>query len=91
MASEIYREPLTVREQRVAVLVTAGLDAKEIADELGISMSTAKKDISAIFTKLVEARRLLEAIENAVRAAWHAGWGKDDIDGAVTRGRAGKS
>ena len=90
MASEIYCEPLTVREQRVAVLVTAGLDAKEIAHELGISMSTAKKDISAIFTKLVEARRLLEAIENAVRAAWDAGWGKDDIDGAVTRGRAVK-
>ena len=90
MTPEIYREPLTVREQRVAVLVTAGLDAKEIAHELGISMSTAKKDISAIFTKLVGVQRLLEAIEIAVRAAWDAGWGKEDIDGAVTRGRAGK-
>jgi DNA-binding NarL/FixJ family response regulator len=76
MTPEIYREPLTVREQRVAVLVTAGLDAKEIAHELGISMSTAKKDISAIFTKLVAAQHLLEAIEDAVRAAWDARLGQ---------------
>jgi DNA-binding NarL/FixJ family response regulator len=90
MASEIYREPLSEREKQVAVLVRDGLDAKEIAHELGISMSTAKKHVTAIFTKLVGSQRLLEAIEIAVRAAWNAGWGKDDIDGAVTRGRAGK-
>ena len=90
MASEIYREPLTVREQRVAVLVTIGLDVKEIADELGISMKRAKKHVTNIFTKLVAAQHPLEAIEDAVRAAWDAGWGKDDIDRAVRRGRAGK-
>jgi hypothetical protein len=43
-----------------------------------------------IFTKLDAAKRLLEAIEEAVAAAWDAGWGERDIDAAVRRGRAGK-
>jgi DNA-binding NarL/FixJ family response regulator len=90
MTPEIYREPLSKREKRVASLVTAGLDHKEIANELDISVSTAKDHISAIFTKLVSAQCLLDAIENAVREAWNAGWGKGDIDRAVRRGRRAK-
>jgi DNA-binding NarL/FixJ family response regulator len=90
MSSDIYREPLTKREKQVASLVTAGLADEEIADELGISVKTAKKDISTIFTKLDAAKHLLEAIEEAVAAAWDAGWGERDIDAAVRRGRAGK-
>jgi DNA-binding NarL/FixJ family response regulator len=46
MSSDIYREPLTKREKHVASLVTAGLADKQIADELGISVKTAKNDIS---------------------------------------------
>jgi DNA-binding NarL/FixJ family response regulator len=90
MPPEIYREPLSPREKQVAVLLTAGLDDKEIALELGIGVDTAKNDISIIFTKLEAAQRLLEAIEESVAAAWDAGWGEDDIDTAMRRGRGGK-
>jgi DNA-binding NarL/FixJ family response regulator len=91
MTPEIYREPLSKREKRVASLVTAGLSPKQIARHLGISVKRAKKHVTNVFTKLLAAQHLLEAIENAVRSAWDAGWGKDDIDRAVRRGRAGKS
>jgi DNA-binding NarL/FixJ family response regulator len=90
MPHEIYREPLTDREKDVARLVTSGFDDDRVAHELGISVETVQNDTSAIFTKLDAAKRLLEAIENAVAAAWDAGWGEDDIDTAVRRGRGEK-
>jgi DNA-binding NarL/FixJ family response regulator len=90
MPPEIYREPLTEREKDVARLVTSGFDDDRIAHELGISVETVENDTATIFTKLDAAKRLLEAIEDAVRAAWDAGWGKADINRAVRRGRRGK-
>ena len=81
---------MSKREKRVASLVTAGLSPKQIARHLGISVKRTKKHVTKVFTKLLAAQHLLEAIENAVRAAWEAGWGKDDIDRAVRRGRGAK-
>ena len=73
MPPEIYREPL---EKRVASLVTAGLSPKQIARHLGIRVKRAKKHVTKVFTKLLAAQHLLEAIEDAVRAAWDARLGQ---------------
>ena len=48
---------LSMRERRVAVLVTRGLSNKKIAEELGISAGTVKQHVHNILRKLNAERR----------------------------------
>jgi LuxR family maltose regulon positive regulatory protein len=45
-------EPLTDREREVLCLVVAGLSNREIADQLVITVGTAKRHVSNIYAKL---------------------------------------
>ncbi len=55
-------EPLTPREQQVKALVEAGRADKEIAAELGISVKTVEKHVSAILRKLEVRNRTALAV-----------------------------
>ena len=45
-------EPLTARELDILKLLAKGYMYKEIADQLGISMSTVRTHITAVYEKL---------------------------------------
>lgn len=52
---------LTRAEHRVAALMTEGLENAEIAAELSVSLSTVKKQVSQVLSKL-EARNRTHAV-----------------------------
>lgn len=56
--------PLTEREHEVLLLIAAGLNNHEIADELFVSISTVKKHINHIYSKL--------NVDSRTRALVHA-------------------
>jgi NarL family two-component system response regulator LiaR len=58
--------PLSHREQQVLALMVRGLSNAEIAEQLVIGVSTAKKHVSSIFAKL-EVTSRAEAVALAVR------------------------
>jgi DNA-binding CsgD family transcriptional regulator len=60
------REPLTLREREVLVLLSLGLTNREIAARLGISAHTAKFHVSSIFGKLGAGSRA-EAVSQGIR------------------------
>ena len=65
---------LTSRETDVLALLAAGRNATEIADELYLSVSTARNHIASILSKL-DARSQLEAVVIAARAGLvRVGW-----------------
>lgn len=43
---------LTARESQILLLITQGLSNSEIADRLFLSLSTVKREVSALFLKL---------------------------------------
>jgi LuxR family maltose regulon positive regulatory protein len=45
-------EQLTTREQAVLDLLTSGLSAREIGDELGVSRNTIKTHVKNVYRKL---------------------------------------
>jgi LuxR family maltose regulon positive regulatory protein len=49
---DLLPEPLSEREMEVLRLVAAGASNKEIADQLFIALSTAKKHVSNMLVKL---------------------------------------
>jgi DNA-binding NarL/FixJ family response regulator len=49
---DIFREPLTRREQQVADAVGRGLTNRQIGAELGISPETVKRHLGTIYQKL---------------------------------------
>lgn len=51
MADEIRDRPLTAREQEVCDLVAQGLQNKEIANRLGISVRTVEWHRASVFAK----------------------------------------
>ena len=51
---------LTRREQEILKLLAAGLPAKELADQLGIAVSTANRHLQHIYHKL-HARNRIDA------------------------------
>ena len=64
---------LNVRERQVLGLIALGLSNKEIGRELGISLSTVKTYIEAIFHKLGVSSRIM-----ALRRAREEGYGEAD-------------
>ncbi|KPL79980.1 response regulator transcription factor [Herpetosiphon geysericola] len=58
---------LTPREKKVLELVAEGLQNKEIADKLGISISTVENHLKAIFPKLGVGNRT-----EAARVYWQS-------------------
>lgn len=65
----ISGQPLSTREKEVVLLLSKGLSNKLIANELGISASTAKFHISNCMAKLEVDNRLLVIIQ-AVRKGY---------------------
>ena len=63
---------LTPRENEVLQCVAAGLQNKEVAQELGISVATARNHIHNILEKL-EVHSKLEAVSLAFREGWVTG------------------
>ena len=61
--------PLTEREREILRLVAAGRQNKEIAQELGISLATARNHVHNILEKL-EVHSKLEAVLLAFREGW---------------------
>ncbi|HTX44758.1 MAG TPA: LuxR C-terminal-related transcriptional regulator [Solirubrobacteraceae bacterium] len=61
---EHLREPLTERELRVLRYLPTNLSLREIADELGVSVSTIKTHIEHLYAKL-DVHRRREAVERA--------------------------
>ena len=61
--------PLTEREREILRLVAAGLQNKEIAQELGISLATVRNHVHNILEKL-EVHSKLEAVLLAFRQGW---------------------
>jgi DNA-binding NarL/FixJ family response regulator len=49
---------LTSREKRVMAFVVAGHTKKDIAQNLGVSTQTIKRDVASIFDKLAVTNRL---------------------------------
>ena len=64
--------PLTEREREILHWVAAGLQNKEIAHRLDISLATVRNHIHRILEKL-EVHSKLEAISLAFRRGWVAG------------------
>lgn len=64
--------PLTERENEILRWVSAGLQNKEIAQKLGISLATVRNHIHNILEKL-EVHSKLEAVSLAFRRGWVAG------------------
>jgi NarL family two-component system response regulator LiaR len=65
-APDVLGKDLTPRERQVLALVAEGLSNSEIADRLVISLSTAKRHVSSVITKLGASSRT-EAATMAVR------------------------
>jgi DNA-binding NarL/FixJ family response regulator len=61
--------PLTQREKEILSWVAAGLQNKEIADRLDISLATVRNHIHNILEKL-EVHSKLEALSLAFRNGW---------------------
>ena len=61
--------PLTEREREILRLVSAGLQNKEIAQKLGISLATVRNHVHNILEKL-EVHSKLEAVSLAFRQGW---------------------
>ena len=61
--------PLTEREREILRLVAAGLQNKEIAQKLGISLATVRNHVHNILEKL-EVHSRLEAVLLAFRQGW---------------------
>jgi LuxR family transcriptional regulator, maltose regulon positive regulatory protein len=69
LATSPYLEPLTPQEQRVLHLLAEGASNQQIADQLVISLATARKHVSNILGKLGAANRtqaIALARENAL-------------------------
>lgn len=66
--------PLTEREREILHWVAAGLQNKEIAQKLDISLATVRNHIHRILEKL-EVHSKLEAVSLAFRRGWVAGEG----------------
>ena len=64
--------PLTIRERGVLGLVAEGLQNKEIADRLDISLATARNHVHNVLEKL-GVHSKLEAISLAYREGWALG------------------
>ena len=78
------RRSLTPREQMVAELIAQGRSNPEIAQRLGISLSTAKQNLANVMIKWNCANRTQVAVEAVRRldAAGDAGVaeaGRDDV------------
>lgn len=63
--------PLTVREKQVLGAIARGLQNKEIAQELGISLATVRNHVHNTLEKL-EVHSKLEAVSLAFRRGWVA-------------------
>jgi DNA-binding CsgD family transcriptional regulator len=61
--------PLTPREREVLVLVAAGLQNKEVAQKLGLSLATVRNHVHNILAKL-GLHSKLEAVALAFRNGW---------------------
>jgi len=61
--------PLTGREREILRLVVAGLQNKEIAEELGLGVATVRNHVHNILEKL-EVHSKLEAVSLAFRQGW---------------------
>ena len=72
--------PLTAREREILRLVVTGLQNKDIAEELGLSVATVRNHVHHILEKL-EVHSKLEAASLAFREGWVTG-----ADGAGDRG-----
>lgn len=68
--------PLTDREKEVLGWVAAGLQNKEVAQKLGISLATVRNHIHNILEKL-DVHSKLEAVSLAFRQGWVAGPNRD--------------
>ena len=64
--------PLTDREKEILRWVAAGLQNKEIAHNLGISLATVRNHIHNILEKL-DVHSKLEAVSLAFRQGWVSG------------------
>ena len=67
---------LTARENEVLRCVARGLQNKEVAEELGISLATARNHIHNMLEKL-EVHSKLEAVSVAFREGWVTGSGQE--------------
>lgn len=59
-----YKPSLTSKEQEVLKLMELGLTNKEMADKLGVSLSTIKTHINNMYSKL-QVKNRLQALERA--------------------------
>src|SRR5262249_49687214 len=64
--------PLTEREQEILRFAATGLQNKEIADKLGISVATVRNHVHNLLDKL-EVHSKLEAVSLAFRKGWVGG------------------
>ena len=64
--------PLTKREKQILESVARGLQNKEIAQELSISLATVRNHVHHILEKL-EVHSKLEAVSLAFRRGWVGG------------------
>lgn len=71
------RVDLSRRERDVLSLLTVGLDARAIADQLGISLNTCRGYVKTLLHKL-DAHSQLEAVAVARRLGLQVGVGDDD-------------
>jgi DNA-binding CsgD family transcriptional regulator len=79
--------PLTEREREILRWVAAGLQNKEIAQKLGISLATVRNHIHNILEKL-DVHSKLEAVSLAFRQGWVSGpHGELGIAAAESRAR----
>jgi len=72
LAASTEAPPLTDREKEVLRWVAAGLQNKEIAQQLGISLATVRNHIHNILEKL-DVHSKLEAVSLAFRQGWVGG------------------
>jgi len=86
-AASASTPPLTDREKEILRWVAAGLQNKEIAQKLGISLATVRNHIHNILEKL-DVHSKLEAVSLAFRQGWVAG-PNGDLGGAREAAAAG--
>jgi DNA-binding CsgD family transcriptional regulator len=72
--------PLTEREQEILRFAATGLQNKEIADKLGISVATVRNHVHNLLDKL-EVHSKLEAVSLAFRKGWVSGGPAQPADG----------